>query len=142
MDDALDLATRLAQLHAQSGLLLRHWTPNEYLDLLAQERTILTQTSSGFAIGQSIGIEAELLMIVVHPERRQQGEGHALLHEFEASCRQRNISELYLEVGESNLAARGLYSKAGFQKVGLRKDYYTQTDGTRDSAVIMLKNFK
>ncbi|MGZ7144902.1 GNAT family N-acetyltransferase, partial [Streptococcus pyogenes] len=31
---------------------------------------------------------------------------------------------VFLEVRESNKAARGLYEKFGFKKVGLRKKYY------------------
>lgn len=142
MADSATLANRLAQLHARSGLLLRPWSEQEYQDLLALDRTIVTETNAGFAIGQIIATEAELLMIVVEPDRRKVGAGRTLLDTFEDRCRKRNVTEIFLEVGESNQAARRLYSKAGFHQVGLRKNYYTQTDNTKDSAVILLKNLR
>ena len=44
----------------------------------------------------------------------------ALLHEAAA----RGATEVFLEVAESNAAARALYAKAGAQEVGRRRRYY------------------
>ena len=44
----------------------------------------------------------------------------------------------YLEVRASNVAARGLYEKLGFQLDGLRKNYYTTAAGREDALLMSL----
>jgi ribosomal-protein-alanine N-acetyltransferase len=39
--------------------------------------------------------------------------------------RQRKVTRVFLEVRESNAAARALYEKCGFQISGRRKSYYS-----------------
>ena len=55
--------------------------------------------------------------------RRRKGLGQQLLDALLAAARETS-SSVFLEVRESNGAARSLYEKAGFQQTGLRKSYY------------------
>jgi len=43
---------------------------------------------------------------------------------------------LYLEVRPSNAAALALYARAGFARIGVRKNYYRATDGREDALVL------
>jgi len=61
---------------------------------------------------------------VVAPTSRRQGLGRRLLHALLAGARETNSHSVFLEVRESNGAARSLYEKAGFAQTGRRKAYY------------------
>lgn len=62
--------------------------------------------------------------IGVLPDFRRSGVGAALLSELCLYCKNNSITLLTLEVRESNTPAIGLYEKLGFEKVGIRKNYY------------------
>ncbi len=68
--------------------------------------------------------EAELLTLAVHPEARRGGLGRSLVGAALAEAGRRGAAAMFLEVTESNVAARALYAAAGFSPVGRRQDYY------------------
>jgi ribosomal-protein-alanine N-acetyltransferase len=85
--------------------------------------------------------ESELLNLVVAPEFRRKGLARALLQELltapatpgqAEACPTR--SSLYLEVRESNQAARNLYKSMGFQEVNIRQEYY---QAPPEAAIVM-----
>ena len=43
-------------------------------------------------------------------------------------CVEKNIKQINLEVSSNNTTAINLYQNCGFQKVGLRKNYYGKYD--------------
>jgi ribosomal-protein-alanine N-acetyltransferase len=47
------------------------------------------------------------------------------LDALSAAARETNSSSIFLEVRESNAAARTLYELASFEQTGRRKSYYT-----------------
>ncbi len=69
--------------------------------------------------------EWELQYMVVAPEFQRQGVGTYALKEFIEQVRKRGGARIFLEVRESNRAARALYRKLGFEETGLRKSYYS-----------------
>ena len=78
----------------------------------------------GYAYGSVIPPEGELYRIAVKHGARRGGIGKRLLAAFLDALRERGAVSAYLEVRESNLAARSLYESAGFSLVGIRKNYY------------------
>lgn len=58
--------------------------------------------------------EAYLQELYVVPPLRGQGIGEALMREVLATCRAHDAAWIELNTGESDVAARGLYSKLGF----------------------------
>lgn len=77
-----------------------------------------------FLVARKIDAEWELENIVVADNSRRRGFGSLLMRELLAHTARRRGSIIFLEVRESNLSARSLYRKIGFQETGLRKGYY------------------
>jgi [ribosomal protein S18]-alanine N-acetyltransferase len=73
--------------------------------------------------------EREILNIAVLPDFRRLGIGRSLLeHELQEPA------VYILEVRESNLAARQLYTRLGFAEIGKRPYYY---QSPRENAIVM-----
>lgn len=79
----------------------------------------------GFLVAQRVDAEWELENIIVAEAARRRGVGTRLIEELVAHVRAELGSGIFLEVRESNLSARALYRKLGFQETGLRKSYYS-----------------
>lgn len=73
--------------------------------------------------------EREILNLAVIPAWRRRGIARALLHH-----ELRNAAIRFLEVRESNVAARSLYRQMGFEEIGRRSDYY---QNPVESAIVM-----
>ncbi len=89
---------------------------------------------AGYAFARVIAGEAEILNIAVLPPYRRMGVGRLLLDSVLAAVAAGGAIEAFLEVRESNAAARFLYETRGFRAVGFRADYYRKP---RENAVIM-----
>jgi len=79
---------------------------------------------AGYVIAFTIGQDAELLNIAVHPEHRGKGLAGQMLDALLIELRARGVRTAFLEVRESNYAARGLYDSRGFTPIGRRRNYY------------------
>lgn len=88
----------------------------------------------GYAIFYTVESEAHILNVAIHPEYRMRGYGFRLLGKMIDVCKDRGITEVFLEVRESNERAISLYGKYGFMVVGKRKGYYRET---KEDALIM-----
>ena len=78
--------------------------------------------------------EGYISNVAVAEEKRRQGIGDALLDALLAFAKEKKLSFVTLEVRESNDAAVALYTKHGFKRVGLRKNYYEKP---RENAILM-----
>lgn len=83
---------------------------------------------AGFALARVVADEAELLSLGVHPSARRQRIGQALLDEVIRRADRLGATTLFLEVAETNEAARLLYVANGFSAVGRRPDYYQRSN--------------
>lgn len=101
----------------------------EYIALVAEANT----TVCGFVIAWNVREEGEIATIAVDEPFRGQGIAQRLLEAALHEAARRGATLMFLEVRPGNIAALHLYEKCGFQKVGLRKNYYR--DG--DDAVVM-----
>jgi [ribosomal protein S18]-alanine N-acetyltransferase len=79
----------------------------------------------GYALGWCLAAEGELLRIAVMPSARGVGHGATLLQAFQRAS---EADALFLEVNAENTAARSLYSRNGWLKVGVRRAYYRNGD--------------
>lgn len=88
----------------------------------------------GFILISFLADEGELLKVCVAPESRGKGFAGLLLDTAMDSWREAGVVTVFLEVRESNTAARALYQNKGFEEIGLRKNYYDQP---KEHAVIL-----
>ena len=79
---------------------------------------------AGFCVMHRAGDQAELYQIAVCPEERRTGTALALLRSAEEWARADGMGDAFLEVRASNAPAVGLYEKAGWRRLGRRKNYY------------------
>jgi ribosomal-protein-alanine N-acetyltransferase len=80
----------------------------------------------GFLVARHVLQDWELENIVVAEKKRGRGIGTSLLTELVARAQMGDGATIFLEVRESNTAARGLYAKLGFKQTGCRKSYYSK----------------
>ena len=78
----------------------------------------------GFAVARVLGREWELENIIVADQAQRRGLGTRLLGELANLARSQHAQSIFLEVRESNQAARSLYLKCAFVESGHRKSYY------------------
>lgn len=80
----------------------------------------------GYVIALVVSDEAEIADLAVAVGARRRGIGGLLLDHVAAEVAQQGVHTLYLEVRESNAAARALYRSRSFLQVGRRRGYYRQ----------------
>jgi len=79
---------------------------------------------AGYLVAREVGGSGEVLNLAVAPEFRRRGVGGALLRAGLTALRRRRVTEVFLEVRESNRSAQALYAGHGFRPVGQRAAYY------------------
>lgn len=89
---------------------------------------------AGYVIAHHAADEGEILNLGVAPRCRRRGIGRALVQAMLARLATRGVRTVFLEVRESNLAARALYQSLGFTAVGQRANYYRRP---AESAVVL-----
>ena len=96
-------------------------------------RTVVAQYDSvqvGFAIfyKSKNGKHVELFWLLVHPNRRREGIGSALIKYMRDVCREEfpHCEKIKLHVNERNGNAKGLYIKEGFHVKGTKHNYPEQ----------------
>ncbi|HEY1800434.1 MAG TPA: ribosomal protein S18-alanine N-acetyltransferase [Terriglobales bacterium] len=135
----------VADIPAMMGLTCNlptasQWSEAQYFELFALGSSsrlalVIEHASSllGFLVARSSREEYEIENIAVSVGRQRQGVGAKLLKELMRIAGRACATKVFLEVRESNVAARALYSKLGFTQVGERKNYYRNPE---ESAVL------
>ena len=130
----------MARLHHDSFTLPLPWAASEIAATLSSPFSFALVRDKGFLLGQVVAGEAELLTIAVAPDARRQGIGRALVEAFLTEAKARNAESAFLEVAETNTAARSVYAAAGFAQTGRRKGYYRGA-GLVVDAILMGRRF-
>ena len=122
-----EAADRYAALHAQC--FPEPWSEADFARLLASSgvQGLIARAQDdpqGLSLIRSVAGECELLTIGVLPAARRTGGGAVLLAQSEIAARRAGSKRLFLEVSERNAPAGGLYERAGYRQIGLRKGYY------------------
>ena len=80
---------------------------------------------AAFIVGKNLGEQWEIENVAVAPDARRRGLGSHLVGEFIKVSRAAGAKSVFLEVRESNRAARALYEKWAFTESGRRRNYYS-----------------
>lgn len=88
----------------------------------------------GFVSYHLILDEAEITHLAVKQSFQAKGYGERLLIELNKSLKQQAVQQLFLEVRCSNIPAQKLYQKYGFERITIRKNYYSHP---KEDALIM-----
>jgi len=110
-----------------------HWSAEQYQAVFSGQNRIalvLEEQSGiqGFLIARGVGPEWEFENIAIAGPARRRGLGTRLLGELLNTVRSRGAVAVFLEVRESNSAARRLYEKWAFSETGRRANYYRDPD--------------
>ncbi len=108
-----------------------HWSAEQYAALFGGSSpgrvalTVLEESRvQGFVIARVVGDEWEIENIAIAGPARRRGLGTRLLGELLDMARAQGAAAIFLEVRESNRAARALYEKWAFHESGRRPAYY------------------
>ena len=117
------------------------WTRGNFTDSLkagyAVQVLLQNETVLGYFVAMQGVDEVHLLNITVASEHQGRGWGQWLLAALSIWACSLNAHVLWLEVRVSNARALQLYERYGYQRVGLRKQYYPLSAGQREDAVVM-----
>jgi ribosomal-protein-alanine acetyltransferase len=126
LDDVPTLMT--LEKHAATAA---HWSVEQYRAVFSPSpisRIALViedgDAIQGFLMARGVGPEWELENIAIAGPARRHGLGTRLLGEFLNTAHSRGATAVFLEVRESNSAARRLYEKWAFLETGRRDNYY------------------
>lgn len=105
-------------------------------DLKKENYIYLVAKKNGNILGY-IGISfvldsADIISVVVSKEYTNKGIASLLLENVFKICKEKNITNIILEVRKSNIPAQKLYEKFGFFNISIRKNYY---DGFEDAYI-------
>ncbi len=125
----------LADLHKGgfASAYEQHWNNKAMAEMLAMPGVFVHQFSAGFIMTQISFETAEILTFTVLPGQRRKGYGVALLKAAMLHAFNKGATRMLLEVAPDREAALGLYRRAGFKRIGVRKNYYVGSAGKRDA---------
>lgn len=120
------------------------WTENIFRDCLHVGYCcwIMEEDNAIVAYGVlSIGAadEAHLLNLSVSPDYQRRGLGENMLQHMVKLAHDHAAKTVFLEVRPSNKPALKLYDKNGFDRVGVRHNYYPATGGREDALILALE---
>ncbi len=117
------------------------WSEQAFRESLGLEHTILLAAIqdgqvAGYCVCYQSFEEGEITNVAVKKELRGQGIAGKLLEKLCSYGKERGLERYILEVRAGNEPALRLYEKAGFIRVGTRKNFYEQPV---EDAVIMTR---
>lgn len=133
----LDDCTEVAKIEKESFSM--PWSEKAFLDTVSlHQYYYLVAEDQGKIIGYCGFVfaldEGEIPNVCVASQARRRGVGRAMLQELFLLAKEYHLTKLFLEVRQSNVAARRLYEATGFEQIGIRKGFY---ELPKEDAVLM-----
>ena len=118
------------------------WSEKSFLESMERNDTLFLTAVAGEEVVGYLGCycidgTGEITNVAVKSSMRRRGIGRMLLQKLYEAGQVLDTKEFFLEVRESNEAAIGLYSREGFVKEGIRKNFYEKPV---ENALIMWKH--
>lgn len=95
------------------------------------------QRPQAFLFDTLLGPAGEIVTLGVAPGARRRGAAGTLLADLFDRARALGVATLTLEVADDNLAALALYEAMGFERLGVRRDYYRRPGGAAMDARLL-----
>ena len=122
-------------LKIEKTLFMNPMTLTELSNFSKQECFYIWKIDIGKIIGYvsffKIKDEAEIIKIGIDKFYQRKNYGSQVISEMKRI----GIKKIFLEVSIENVEAINFYLKNGFYKIGIRKEYYKQKDGSRIDAL-------
>ncbi|HKK15801.1 MAG TPA: ribosomal protein S18-alanine N-acetyltransferase [Gammaproteobacteria bacterium] len=116
------------------------WTERIFQDCLRVGYCCWVISRAGIIIGYGVmsvaAAECHLLNLCVHPDEQNRGFGSMMLEKLLYIARKHKADTAFLEVRPSNINAIQLYRNAGFDEVGMRRNYYPAEFGREDAIIL------
>jgi len=115
------------------------WSKESFTEALKDSSTFFLcaveeGTVCGYVIFRSLFDAGEILSIAVSESHRRLGIARQMMEKIFSYADSNGVTELYLEVRESNLGAIMLYRCFGFDIIGKRRNYYIRP---KENALVM-----
>jgi [ribosomal protein S18]-alanine N-acetyltransferase len=138
-------AATMAALHAAS--FRRGWSEDEFRSMLGDQavlghRAMQGGRLAGFIISRMAADESEILSVAVAVSAQGRGLAGRLLHLHLRRLAGLGMRTVFLEVGEDNVPAIRLYTRAGFEEVSRRQAYYQDDTGRQTAALVLRRDFE
>lgn len=92
----------------------------------------------GYGVMQVAADEAHILNLCIDRDFNRRGYARALLEKLLGMAERAGAHMAFLEARPSTPRAITLYERAGFNEVGVRRNYYESADG-REDAIVMAR---
>lgn len=124
-------------LHDVTGLEFRSfsepWSYEAFKEALCSDEYVyLTALHEGKVVGYAGAViavdEGSITNIAVDEDYRRYGIASELMSQIGKCLKDRAVTQVFLEVRESNYAAIKLYEGCGYYEVGVRKNFYRKPD--------------
>lgn len=117
------------------------WSAEGFLESLENPNAIMLTVIengdlAGYCCVYTVLDEAEIVNVAINPKYRCQGLGFKMLKAMMDHFVPEEVTQYFLEVRQSNTAAKRLYEKLGFAAVGIRKNFYEKP--VEDAVVMQL----
>jgi [ribosomal protein S18]-alanine N-acetyltransferase len=114
------------------------WLPGDLLQCGGKSMLLRVAEQNGLILGmiafRITADEAEILNLAVAPASRRQRIGERLVKHALAHAKRQGAKQIFLEVRESNNAARTFYARMRFAQAARRRGYYR--DPAEDALVL------
>jgi len=122
-----------AVMEIEASLYSEPWDTQLFMDAIsAKDKSVFaaveTGVLAGYVVFERVLDEGHVTNIAVSKPYQRWGIASSLISYVIELAKSEKLKEIFLEVRETNEAARKLYSKFGFSEIGRRKAYYHKTN--------------
>lgn len=130
-----------AVMEIENAVFSTPWTETGFFTFLIREDALFLVACEDDSVIGYCGVvmaadEGDITNVAVDVSHRRRGAAEMLIRELIRHTLERGVTKLFLEVRESNMKARALYEKMGFEQNGRRKHYY---EAPAEDAILMCR---
>lgn len=139
---AMELESLAAVVAVENEAYPFPWTRGNFVDsLVANHLAWCLVDGRGGLLGYAIAMagveELHLLNLTVANAHRRRGHARFLMNELAGHARSTAARTMWLEVRPSNGPALALYASLGYERIGVRRQYYPDVGSRREDAWVM-----